>query len=345
MDSKFKKNICVAMSGGVDSSAVAYMLKKQGHNVFGLTMDLLENTSSSIKDAEIVAKKIGIPHHYLDLKKEFREYVVKYFVDSYLQGLTPTPCIMCNKEIKLGLMAKKAIELGADLIVTGHYAEVREDGLYRAKDLTKDQSYFLFAVKKEILQKLRCPLAHYTKAETRKIAEEIGLEIHKKSDSQDICFVENGKYFELIRQFHPNLKLPEGKIINTKGELLGHHQGIARYTIGQRKGLNIGGSPEPLYVTEINKEKNSVILGTREELLRKSLIINNINWLGEEKPQQLYCKVKLRSRQELIDAEINFLENDTAEVILKEPFAGIAPGQGCCFYQNTRVLGGGFIVK
>ena len=348
-----KLRIAVAMSGGVDSSAAAYMLKKEGHDVFGITMDLLDDShkpkESSISDAKIVADKIGIPHHFIDLKKEFYQYVVKYFTNSYLEGLTPSPCIMCNREIKLGVLAQKATELGADFIVTGHYATLKETPngveLHRAKDLEKDQSYFLFAVEKEILQKLRCPLSELTKTETRAIAKEIGLKIHKKDDSQDICFIPNGKYTELIKDTHPELITTIGNIVNKDGKVLGKHNGIINYTIGQRKGLGVGGSEKPLYVTGLDPQKNQVIVGYKEDLLQKRLRINNINWLGEKRPKELNIHVKLRSRQELIPALVIFENDNTAEVILKGDFYGIAPGQGCCFYDGTRVLGGGFIIK
>ncbi|MDR1026786.1 MAG: tRNA 2-thiouridine(34) synthase MnmA [Lactobacillus sp.] len=347
-----KTKVCVAMSGGVDSSATAYMLKKEGYDVFGITMDLLDTPYkpelSSIQDAKLVADKIGIPHHFLDLRKDFYQYVVKYFSDSYLEGLTPSPCIMCNREIKLGILARKAIDLGADLIVTGHYADLRETPngieLHRAKDLTRDQSYFLFAIEKDILQRLRCPLANYTKEQTRAIAAEIGLDIHKKSDSQDICFVSEGKYVELINKINPNLVLKQGDIVNKEGKVLGKHNGIINYTIGQRKGLGIGGG-DPLYVCGIDAKNNQVIVGDKDDLFKNKLLINEINWLGEDKPKEINLKVKLRSRQNLIDAKVTFLDNNMAEVSLKEPFAGIAPGQGCCFYQDTHVLGGGFIIK
>lgn len=347
------KSIAIAMSGGVDSSAVAYMLKQQGHNVFGITMDLLSEpykpTESSIKDAKVVADKIGIEHYFLDLRKEFYQQVVKYFTKSYIEGLTPSPCIMCNREIKLGLLAKKAIEMGADLIVTGHYADIRETPhgveLHQALDPEKDQSYFLFAVDKEILQKLRCPLAHMTKQQTRDIAKKIGLTIHKKEDSQDICFVPNGKYTDLIKESHPEFITSVGNIITKSGKIVGRHNGIINYTIGQRKGLGIGGNEGPFYVTGLNTAQNEVIVGSKQELLQKSFKINQINWLGEAKPQQLHCEVKVRSRQALIPAIVTFGQDNTATVELKTEYYGIAPGQGCCFYDGTRVLGGGFITK
>ncbi len=347
-----KTRVCVAMSGGVDSSAAAYLLKKQGYDVFGLTMDLLAPPylpqTSSISDAEVVARQLGIEHHFLDLRKEFAKKVIDYFASSYLKGLTPSPCIMCNKHIKLGILAEKAKTLGADIIVTGHYADIRmtTNGveLHRAKDLIKDQSYFLFAVDKHTLQMLRCPLAGMSKDETREIAKEAGLSVYKKSDSQDICFVSEGKYAELIRNINgKNIDLP-GEIVNTDGKILGTHKGIINYTVGQRRGLGIGGG-DILYVLKIDADNNRVIVGKKEELVKQKLTIDQINWLGEERPQEIKLNVKLRSRQEAVPASVCFTGEKTAEVTLDDGFYGIAPGQGCCFYDDTRVLGGGFICK
>lgn len=345
--------VCVAMSGGVDSSATAYMLKKEGYNVFGITMDLLDTPYrpdiSSIADAAIVAEKLNIPHYLIDLKKEFRKHVVDYFSNAYLDGLTPSPCIMCNKDIKLGILADKAREMGADIIVTGHYADIKltENGveLHRAKDLSRDQSYFLFAIDKSTLQMLRCPLSEYTKDKTRALAKEAGLEVHKKSDSQDICFVANGKYAELIKELSPQINLPQGDIVDTKGKILGRHKGIIYYTVGQRRGLGIGGDCGILYVLKIDAENNQVIVGSKEELLQQKLFVSNLNWLGEEHPDTIELMVKLRSRQEAVKATVRFLPDNRAEITLLEEFYGVAAGQGCCFYQGTRVLGGGIICK
>lgn len=346
--------VCVAMSGGVDSSATTYLLKKEGYDVFGLTMDLLREPycpkASSIKDAKKVADFLKIPHYFIDLKQEFADRIVKYFSDTYLQGRTPSPCIMCNKEIKLGLLADKARELGADIIVTGHYAEIRqtENGieLHKGKNPVKDQSYFLFGVEKKNLNILRCPLADYTKEQTRALAAEAGLEVAQKSDSQDICFVSDGKYAELISTLNPQIVFAPGDIVDKDGKVLGRHNGIIHYTIGQRRGLGIGGNIGILYVTGIDVNKNQVIVGPKEELKQKSVWIENINWLGEERSSdKMELEVKLRSRQEVVPAEVEFFTNGTALVHLVDDFYGVAPGQGCCFYQGTRVLGGGFIKK
>lgn len=343
--------VCVAMSGGVDSSAAAYMLKKEGYNVFGLTMDLLQPPYapevSTIADAKIVADQLGIIHHTLDFKKDFAKDVVSYFAESYLSGETPSPCIICNKQIKLGLLADKARELGADILVTGHYAEIKitENGveLHRAKDLLRDQSYFLFGVDKKTLQMLRLPLSNYTKDQTREIVKEAGLSIYKKPDSQDICFVSNGKYSQLINKLKPNSTNP-GDIVYVDGRIIGKHKGLINYTIGQRRGLGIGGG-DILFVIKLDPQKNQVIVGPFEALKQKTVYIKDINWLGEGHPDTMELSVKLRSRQDIVPATVIFKEKNTAEVILTDDFYGIAPGQGCCFYEKNRVLGGGFITK
>lgn len=346
--------VCVAMSGGVDSSAAAVLLKQQGYNVFGLTMDLLQTPycpegKSSIQDAATVAAQIGIEHRFINLKNEFADNVVNYFTSSYLQGLTPSPCIMCNRHIKLGLLADKARELGADILVTGHYArtEITENGveLHRSNNLKKDQSYFLFDVEKRNLQMLRCPLADFSKDETRQIVKEAGLEIYQKADSQDICFVAEGKYAELIKKMHSDFQDSPGDIVTTDGKTIGRHKGLIHYTVGQRRGLGIGGNIGILYVLKLDTEHNRLVVGSIEELKAKTVIIDKINWLGENIPQELEVTVKLRSRQSEVPARVRFLENGKAEVTLLNDFYGAAPGQGCCFYQGSRVLGGGFICK
>lgn len=346
--------VCVAMSGGVDSSAAAVLLKEQGYNVFGLTMDLLQapyckEGKSSIQDAADVAEHIGIDHHFIDLKNEFADKVVNYFTSSYRQGLTPSPCILCNRHIKLGLLSDKARELGADILVTGHYAriELTENGieLHRSNNLKKDQSYFLFDVEKRNLQMLRCPLADLSKDETRQIVKNAGLEIYKKADSQDICFVAEGKYAELIENMHPDFQNTPGDIVTTDGKVIGRHKGLIRYTVGQRRGLGIGGNIGILYVIKLDCDHNRLIVGSIEELKTQTVMINDINWLGEDRPQEIELSVKLRSRQSEVPARVRFIDNNRAKVTLLNDFYGAAPGQGCCFYQGTRVLGGGFICK
>lgn len=345
--------VCVAMSGGVDSSAAAVLLKQQGYEVFGLTMDLLQPPYapefSSIQDAQKVAEHLGIEHHFIDYKKDFADKVVHYFTNAYKEGLTPSPCIMCNRHIKLGLLADKARELGADIIVTGHYADIRVTPcgveLHKGADLKKDQSYFLFDIEKRNLEMLRCPLADYTKEQTRALVQSAGLEIYKKSDSQDICFVSNGKYVDLIKSLNPDFKNETGDIVTTDGKIIGRHKGLINYTVGQRRGLGIGGDIGILYVLKLDVENNRLIVGHEDELRQKKVLIQNVNWLAGDKTQDGEYMVKLRSRQKEVPARIKFLDNNMAEVNLLNDFYGVAPGQGCCIYNDTRVMGGGFICK
>ena len=345
--------VCVAMSGGVDSSAAAIMLKQEGYHVFGLTMDLLQAPylpeHSSIQDAAKVAQKLGIEHHFLDFKTDFAKDVVSYFVQSYKQGLTPSPCIMCNRHIKLGLLADTAKEMGADILVTGHYADIRltDNGveLHKGKDQKKDQSYFLFDVKKENLTMLRCPLAEYSKEQTRALVEQAGLEIYKKADSQDICFVSDGKYADLIKKLDNSAFFEPGDIVLSNGKVIGRHKGLIHYTVGQRRGLGIGGDIGILYVLKLDTKNNRLIVGHEEELKQKDVWIENVNWLGEDFPQDDEYTVKLRSRQKEVSARVEFLADNKAKVTLLNDFCGVAPGQGCCIYKGTRVMGGGFITK
>lgn len=343
--------VCVAMSGGVDSSVTAYLLKKQGYDVFGVTMDLLQPpyapATSSVADAEKVAKKLGIPHLFLDLRDAFKRQVIDYFVNAYRKGLTPSPCIRCNQAIKLGLLADRAFDYGADLIVTGHYADIRISPqgteLHKGKNPAKDQSYFLFNIRKEVLQKFRCPLADYDKSDVRALAAEAGLEIATKADSQDICFVPDGDYARLIGMLAPDFRYTEGDIVHVDGRILGRHKGIVNYTVGQRRGLGIGGG-DILYVVKIDAENNRVIVGPQSALLRREAVLTDINWLGDNLPQSMELSVKFRSRQKEVPAQV-FFDGREATVRLYEDFAGIAPGQGCCFYDGSRVMGGGIIAK
>lgn len=345
--------VCVAMSGGVDSSAAAVLLRNQGYNVFGATMDLLQPPYlpplSSIADARKVADKLGIEHHYLDLRQQFSQKVIDYFADSYLQGQTPSPCIMCNRHIKLGILADFARENGADILVTGHYAGIKLSAqgveLHRGEDANRDQSYFLFAVKKRDLQMLRCPLATFCKEKTREIAREAGLEIYKKADSQDICFVASGHYADLIAKLRPEAPFRSGKIVDSSGKVLGQHRGLIHYTVGQRRGMGIGGG-DILYVLKLDVPNNRLIVGSKNELLTTNVHIRNLNWLGDKLPETMLLDVKLRSRQKAIKAKVRFNPADnSADLKLLEDFYGAAPGQGACFYDGTRVMGGGIITE
>ena len=351
--SKNQTRVCVAMSGGVDSSAAAAMLKSQGYQVLGVTMDLLRppysTEVSSIRDAAKVAKALGIEHYYLDFKEAFATKVVDYFADSYLKGETPSPCIMCNRHIKIGLLAEFARQHQADILVTGHYADIKITAngveLHKAADEKRDQSYFLSMINKADLQMLRCPLAKFDKEQTRAIAKEAGLEIYQKADSQDICFVADGHYSELISKLRPHANFSAGEIVDTSGKVLGHHQGLIHYTVGQRRGMGIGGG-NILYVIKLDAKNNRLIVGSKEELLSQKVHIRELNWLAEKIPESQILDVKLRSRQKIIKAEVFFnAKQNTAEIHLLEDFYGTAPGQVACFYDGSRVLGGGIITE
>ena len=337
------KTIVVAMSGGVDSSVVAYLLKEKGYNVVGATMKLIDNeeTEQSILDAKEIANDLNIKHYVFDLREEFKREIIDYFINSYQEGKTPNPCIMCNKYFKFGLFYKLAKEkLNADYIATGHYAKIIDDKLSMSNESNKDQSYFLYGINKEVLKHVLFPLSEYnSKEDIRKIAEKANLKTKTKKDSQEVCFVPNDDYKAFLEQ---------NKIINKPGDIvlkdntvLGKHTGITNYTIGQRKGLNIS-YKEPLYVIKIDKEKNEIIVGSNDDLYNDVIYISNINLLTNTLPKDIY--VKVRSRGQLFKATIKFLENNTAKVILEEKERAITPGQSLVIYdQNNYCLGGGII--
>ncbi len=357
---KQKQKIVVAMSGGVDSSTVAALLKEQGHEVIGITLQLYDSSitpkkkgaccaGQDIYDAKVAADKIGIPHYTLDYEKVFNQKVINNFADSYLRGETPIPCIECNQNVKFADLLKATKELGADFLATGHYVRtIIEDGhnkLLKGIDGEKDQSYFLFATTTEQLNNLMFPLGHMRKHETRALAHKYNLEIADKPESQDICFVPDGNYFNLIKKLRPDAH-QEGDIIHINGKVLGRHQGIAGYTIGQRKGLEIS-YRNPLYVIKIDTEKNQVIVGEKEALLNNKLKIRDLNWLAQDidLKNEISCAVRLRSNHKEIPAKIKYLGSKTAEVQLSEPYLGITPGQACVMYHDDRVLGGGWIMR
>lgn len=356
--------VLVAMSGGVDSSVVAAQLAEEGYDVVGVTLQLYDHGAAldkkgaccagrDIHDARRVAEEMGFPHYVLDYENKFKESVIDEFADAYLAGATPVPCIRCNERVKFRDLLETAKELDADCMATGHYIQrlsgAQKAELHQAADPARDQSYFLFSTTQDQLDYLRFPLGHLkSKAETRALARRYGLPVADKPDSQDICFVPNGSYAAVIEKLRPGAVEP-GDIVNLEGEVLGRHQGVIHYTIGQRRGLGIGGG-DPLYVLKLDTENHRVIVGPKAALATRIVPIREVNWLGDaplEPGQELEILVKVRSTRPPRAAILRKLDADEAEVELLSAEEGIAPGQACVFYapDSTRVLGGGWIWK
>ncbi len=350
--------VVVAMSGGVDSSVTAALLKEQGYDVVGITLQLYDHgvavqkkgsccAGQDIHDARRVSEALGIPHYVLDYESRFKNQVMEEFADSYIKGETPIPCVRCNQTVKFKDLLDTARDLGADCMATGHYVQrvVGEDGkaqLVRGIDNGKDQSYFLFATTQEQMDFLRFPLGHMDKEQTRIEAERFGLTVADKPDSQDICFVPEGRYVDVIERLRPGALEP-GDIVDIDGNVLGQHEGIVKYTIGQRRGLGIGGFEDPIYVVKLNAAKKQVIVGPKEALLTTEIGVKDVNWIGEDVPADgLAVIAKIRSTRPGVPARI-FLEGGRARVQLDEPEAGVSPGQAAVFYDGDRVLGGGWI--
>jgi len=353
--------VVVAMSGGVDSSVVAGLMKKEGYDVTGITLKLYDDSKvykesrqccagQDILDAKRVAEHLGIKHKILFYQKKFKEEVIDSFIDSYVAGETPIPCIQCNQTVKFRDLFKYAKELNADALVTGHYvSRLQNNGkasMYRAKDSNRDQSYFLFSTTQEQLDYLRFPLGEIEKEETRNIANKLSLNVADKPDSQDICFVPNGDYSSVIKKFRPESFKP-GDILDLTGNKLGEHEGIINYTIGQRKGIKISSS-DPLYVVNIDADNNKIIVGSKESLIIQNIELRDLNILGTEKEFSDYILIKVRSTGSLLKAKVN-IENNSANVNIVDGEAGIAPGQACVFYSKDsigdKLLGGGWICK
>ena len=353
--------VIVAMSGGVDSSTVAGLMKKEGYNVTGVTLKLYDDVKSQkasrqccagqdVLDAKRVAQKLNIDHKILYYQKKFKKDVIDSFIDSYATGETPIPCVQCNRTVKFRDLYAYARKLNIDALITGHYVNrIQKNGnaeMYRAADLIRDQSYFLFTTTQEQLNFLRFPLGFMQKNETRKIASELNLNVADKPDSQDICFVPNGNYASVIKKYKPE-SFKEGNILDIKGNIIGKHDGIINFTIGQRKGIGIAHT-EPLYVVNINAKENEVIVGNREALTIKRIYLRDINLLSDVKKLNNNLFVKVRSTGRLIKAKVNFEKNES-EVNLEENETGISPGQACVFYSKNKfgdkVLGGGWITS
>lgn len=353
--------VVVAMSGGVDSSVVAAMLGSRGYDVVGITLQLYDHgeavrrkgaccAGQDIHDARRVAERIGIPHYVLDYESRFRDAVMEDFAQGYLRGETPIPCVQCNRTVKFRDLLAAARDLGAAALATGHYVQRRRDAtgrarLYAGADPARDQSYFLFATTPEQLDFLRFPLGALDKAETRRIAAGLGLPVAAKPDSQDICFVPSGRYAEVIERLRPGASLP-GEIVDLRGQVVGRHDGVIHYTVGQRRGLP-GGASEPLYVVSLEPEARRVVVGPRSALLARRVPLRQVNWLPDGCPPDgsMEVEVRVRSTQPLVAARVAAREDGRADVALLTPEAGIAPGQACVFYRDGEVLGGGWIER
>ena len=360
--------VVVAMSGGVDSSVVAGLLARAGYDVVGVTLQLYDHGEAAhrrgaccagqdIYDASEVARTLGIPHYVLDYESRFREEVIDRFAASYAAGVTPIPCVDCNRTVKFRDLLATAGELGADVLATGHYVASRalpggRRALYRAAEEARDQSYFLYATTAAQLARLRFPLGEMRKADVRALAAELGLPVADKPDSQDICFVPGGDYAEVVRRLRPEAGEP-GDIVHLDGRVLGRHRGVMHYTIGQRKGLGIA-TPEPLYVISIDAARREVRVGPRAALAVRAIVLEDVNWLGDTPfAEALACEaevsVKVRSTRPPVPAHLGRAADGNPAVLLAEGEEGVAPGQACVFYDGAgpgaRLLGGGTILK
>ena len=341
-----KKKVLVAMSGGLESSVSAYLLQKQGYDVSGVTMRLAacEAAQKAIDDAKEVCAFLKTPHCVLDFSSEMQQFVINNFVSEYVNAKTPNPCVQCNKHLKFGKLLQYAKDQGYDFLATGHYAKIEKIDkggvLCRPKDQKKDQTYFLYVIKKEMLENILFPLADYTKQEVRKIALDAKLPVAERPQSQDVCFVQDQDYKEFVEKRIGQMQ--EGNIVDLKGNILGIHKGIINYTLGQRRGLGIA-AEMPLYVVRLDSKKNQVIVGNKEDLLDNMLIATDMNYLTKDFPSKIFAKTRYLQKQ--APCGIEFLENNMCKVIFEQAQEAITPGQSVVFYDNDIVLGGGVITN
>ena len=350
-----KKRILVAMSGGVDSSTVAAILKKEGHDVIGVTMQLWDYgdgeggccSADDVRDARMVAEEIGIPHYVVNYMDVFKKYIVEDFINKYLSGRTPNPCVLCNQFMKFNFLLRRAMELGADYLATGHYARVETDEegkrfyLCKANDESKDQSYFLFALTQNELKRLIFPLGSMTKSEVRNIAKSMDIKVANKPDSQDVCFITGGDYREFLKD-HAEVKNGKGEIVDINGNVLGNHDGVFSFTVGQRRGLGIS-KGKPLYVIKVDLESNKVVVGEENDISRTTLMASDVIWINESPSDEIRVKTRIRYRHRESDSVVRMRSDGEALVEFKDPQRAITPGQAVVFYEGNRVLGGGWI--
>jgi len=343
--------IAAAMSGGVDSSIAAVLLKQAGHEVIGITMQLTDTAEqpTTVADARQTAQKLGIPHHVIDLRDVFEQTIITVFCREYSLGRTPNPCVLCNREIKFGVLWEKAKELGADFLATGHYARIEKTRggkflLKKGKDKHKDQSYFLCRLTQEQLSRTLFPVGSLTKASVKQMAQKMGIPAATRPESQEICFVSDDDHASFLREHIPE-QIKPGPILNREGETVGQHQGIMFYTVGQRKGLNVT-SPVPLYVTDIDPINNAVVVGTKKDTYSSELVADNLNWITGAMPEKPFrVKARIRYRHPEAAAIVSPLDANSVHVKFAKPQMAITPGQTVVFYDGDTVIGGGRIIK